>query len=472
MQLLNKGFFLFDEGFPLHTWYPVLDGKLIASPPQDNRVFDNIDIISIKKRALYFHIPFCEGNICSFCSFPRKIKTSEEEIEEYVESLIKEIEIKSRYNKISSIPIHSIFFGGGTPSILNPSQIRRIGKAIRECFNLENMREFSFENNLNSINEEKLLALKDIGVTHVRAGVQTLNKKYRDYFNLLPTIDDVYSKLKLMKNYFENVCIDIIYGINGQTIEELMEDIHLACSLDTKLIDFYPLTQPASNMKLSKIFGQQGLRAKSELELIGFSIILKEVLQSYGYQAHNGHGFIKYPNKYIDENISIDHDYCFEYHKCTMGYDDGDVVGFGAGAASQFINYTICNTTNITEYVSSIKEGIILADICEVDEKLHYSKALTTHLPYFGYAEKNKINFNKISEDTSESFNKLLKEKLIFEDEDKYYMRKDAWYWDNVLMYYLSPKCEKDVLEQYIINSNKPVKYKFDNINLLGRDNV
>lgn len=472
MKILDKGFFIFDSAFPMHTWYPVLDGKLIESTPNNNDIYNQIDTSDISKRALYFHIPFCEGNICSFCSFSRKIKTSDEEVDKYVSALIREIEIKSQYEKISQVPIHSIFFGGGTPSILTPVHIRKIGLAIKKHFNLTKLKEFSFENNIHSVTEEKLIALKEIGVTHVRAGVQSLNPKYRSYFDLLTNVDEVYYKLDIMKKYFENVCIDMIYGINGQTIEEFIEDIHLACSIGTKLIDFYPLTQPTSNMKLGKLFTEQGLEPKSELEIMGFGIILKEILKSYGYIAHNGHGFVKVSDSYAQSSSVTSQDYCFEYHKCTMGYDDGDVVGFGAGASSKFINYGMCNIRNISQYISSLDDNIILSDIYEVNPELHYSKGITTHLPYFGYAEKNKLDFSKMSAEVIDCLETLLSKGIIYEDINKYYIRPDAWYWDNVLMYYLSPDCEKNILDSFIKNSENTSDYTFNRLSCLGDENV
>ena len=465
MKLINNGFFLFDMGFPIHTWYPILDGKLVTNNYKNNDIYNDIEISDIKNRALYFHIPFCEKDICSFCSFPRKLKSSDNEVNKYVDALVKEIELKAKYSNVTSIPINAIFFFLLTPSILTPKQIELIGNTIKKYFDLSNLKEFSFENNIGSITEEKLKSLKNIGVTHIRAGVQSLNKKYRDYFNLHPSINDVYEKVDMMKKYFENTSIDMIYGINGQTIDEFIEDIHLACKLNTKLIDFYPLTQPAANTKLNNLFSQNGLLPKTELEIIGFGMILKQVTKNYGYISHNGHGFVKVSNSYISNNENYDN-YSFHYHKCTMGYDDGDVIGFGAGASSRYINYGICNENNIDKYISSIENNIIPCSIYSIDKALHYSKGITTHLPYFGYAEKSKIDFDKVSNETIKRLKNLVDNNIVYEKNNIYYLREDAWYWDNVLMYYLSPECERNVLDN-IVNSSKAKQiYKFDYLNI------
>lgn len=461
MKLINDGFFIFNQGFPIHTWYPILDGKLLdKSKNENNLIFEDISTENISKRSLYFHIPFCEGHICSFCSFPRKICNDIEEIDQYVNALIKEIEIKSQFKSVGDIPVHAIFFGGGTPSILTVAQITRIGNSIAKNFNLSKLVEFSFENNIHSVTEEKLQALQSIGVTHVRAGVQSLNQKYREYFDLLPSINEVHEKINLMKKYFDNVCIDIIYGINDQTIEELITDIHNACMLDTKQIDFYPLTQPKGNMKLKRLFTEKGLKPKSELELIGLGIILKEVLKDYGYYPYSGHGFVKL-NDENNKFKNMTQDYSFEYHKSTMGYADGDVVGFGSGASSKFINYGICNTTNINEYIKEINKGTILCDVYEVDESLHYSKGITTHLPYFGYSLKKEINLDKIHKEVLINLKLLIDSGIVIENDDKYIICDKGWYWDNVIMYFLSPNSERNILDSIIEGTIDPNLYKF-----------
>lgn len=439
----KNSFLKFNEAYPLHTWYP-----LFAQEEKENinNAISNVNIQGIKTRALYFHIPFCEERFCAFCTFNRKIKENDAEIQNYVDALIKEIEIKSQYDSMTKVPIHAIFFGGGTPSILSVNQILEIGQAIHEHFNLSKLREFSFENNICSITEDKLLALKEIGVTHVRAGIQTLNPKYREYFNLRPTIVEIKEKVTLLKKHFENVCIDMIYGINGQTVDELIKDIHNACKLDTKLIDFYPLTQPKGNMQLHKLFSEKGLNPHTELTLKGYKSLLREVTRAYGYIPHNGHGFVN--TKYVsDKNDRITSDYVFEYHKCVMGYESGDVIGFGAGAESGLSNYVMLNEKNIMKYSRIINEGNIPARIFNANLAANYARGIIAHLPYFGYVEKKYINFEKVPAETKGALQKLIDAGLIIDKEHEYCMTSDAWLWDNEIMYYLSPSSAKEELD-------------------------
>lgn len=455
----KRNFFKFDNAYPIHTWYPLFSqGKVDIDK---DIVFNNIDINNIQNRALYFHIPFCEERFCAFCSFNRKLKENDLEIQNYVDSLIKEIEIKSQYESMTKIPIKAIFFGGGTPSVLSAEQILELGKVISKCFDLSQLIEFSFENNICSITEEKLLALKEIGVTHVRAGIQTFNTKYREYFNLRPTLNDIDSKVKLLKKYFENVCIDIIYGINGQNVDELIRDVNDACKLDTKLIDFYPLTQPKGNSQLNKLFSEKKLEPHTELTLKGYKSLLREVTKQYGFIPHNGHGFVntKYLSNINDKNF-ITRNYVFEYHKCIMGYECGDVIGFGSGAVSGFSNYVMTNENNISKYEENINKGIIPANIFYANMEANSSRGIISHLPYFGYADKKYINYNNLSEETKKSLKNLIEAGLIIETENEYRITSEAWLWDNEIMYYLTPKSAKKELDNSFSNKLSDKYYK------------
>ncbi len=456
---IRNSYLKFDTAYPLHTWYPLFSNDIVKN--DYHFVYKNIDKEKITDRALYFHIPFCEDRFCAFCSFNRQIKKSDDEIQNYVNSLIKEIHIKSRFKSISEVPVKAIFFGGGTPSVMTADQIIAIGQAIHNCFDLSKLKEFSFENNICSITEEKLKVLKKIGVTHVRAGVQTLNQKYREFFNLRPTNEEIKEKILLMKQYFENVCIDIIYGINGQDIDEFIYDIDGACKLNTKLIDFYPLTQPKGNMQLHKLFTEKKLAPHTELTLIGYKNLLREITKQYGYAPHNGHGFVNInclPPSINKNKTAVS--YVFEYHKCLMGYSSGDVVGFGAGAISGYFNYSIQNESNIIEYEKSLRNGSLPGTVYYADQATNHARGIISHLPYFGYAEKKYIEMDKVPAETLVSLQNLIDVGLIFETEDEYQMSSEAWLWDNIIMYYLSPHSAREELDNSFLNTLSDKYYK------------
>ncbi|HLX52658.1 MAG TPA: radical SAM protein, partial [Aquella sp.] len=216
----------FDHFMPIYNWlYPISYTKDNENAFSNNLdIFNKIPVSSVTKRAIYIHIPFCD-TICSFCPFVRTTFTNEDLIENYVRALIQEIKIKSRYDTVTNIPIGAIFIGGGTPSILNRNQILEIGKTLKENFNLSQIDEFSCEMEVKSITKEKNEAFKEIGVTHARFGLQTFNKKYRDLFTLTSSLNQIYNAVQSLNDTFSYVSFDMLYGMNGQTEKEFIEDL-------------------------------------------------------------------------------------------------------------------------------------------------------------------------------------------------------------------------------------------------------
>src|SRR4051794_7991463 len=163
-----------------------------------------------KSRALYFHIPFCD-TICNFCPFTRGKYTDRGVIDAYFESLLLEIRMKADLADLKKVPIRAIFFGGGTPSLLNPDQIHRIGELIHNAFDLSDLKEFSFEIEVKSITRARADAMRAIGVTHPRFGLQTFSPKWRDMFELTASLSQLYDATSLLKTIFPFQTFDILY---------------------------------------------------------------------------------------------------------------------------------------------------------------------------------------------------------------------------------------------------------------------
>ncbi|OAJ96194.1 radical SAM protein [Vibrio bivalvicida] len=461
MNIKEHDFFFFDKAMPIHTWYSPFEGEDVSEDYNYDmrKAFNSVSVDNIKHRGLYFHIPFCEDNICSFCTLNRKINCSDSEIDRYVNALIKEIKVKSKIESVGKIQVESIFFGGGTPSVLSVDQIKKIGLCIRDSFNLSNLKEWSFENNAKSVTEEKLQALKEIGVTHVRIGGQSLNPKYRDLFDLTATKEQLFTAIRKMNKHFDNVSVDMIYGMNGQTLDELAKDIFAVTSLGVKLIDFYPLTSVTSNRKLLNNYKALGLKPKSEQELVLLNVFVRSVMELQGYIPHNGHGYVR-----KDVGIELNgnpttSDYTFYYHKAVMGTENGDIIGFGASACSFTNNYLIENEGSISAYVRGIENDQYTATISTLEPSVIKSKAVCAHLPYFGYLEKDLMDLDSVSDETKAAFENCLKHGLIIEQDDIYLLSKKAWYWHSHLMFYLSPESDKKALLSMVESkySNKRV---------------
>ncbi len=454
---VKNGLPAFSRFIPIYNWfYPLYNTSppnIVESPIE---FFGKIIIENIESRALYFHIPFC-SSICTFCSFVRKKIENKYEVDQYVDALIKEINIKASFSNVCGVPVNAIFFGGGTPSILNPSQIIRLGKAIKDNFDLNNLREFSFEMSPLHIHDgEKLNAMKDVGVTHVRFGVQTFNRFFRKCFGLSASLNHIYTAAEILPKIFPYVSFDMLYGMNGQTDDEFFDDLEKAVELDIPNMAFYPINNLITQLCLHKSFEAHGRYPTSGLTKFYMNVTLNQFMRANGYLPHNGHEYVKVSVNEIEKKPVVTNTYSFKYHEHVYGYKQQEVIGFGTNAISALNRYVITNTDSIAKYTTnllqnnqwdfSVGEHETVADEC---------RGMILHLPYHGTIDKSRIAWDKLDEAIVRSFNNLLHYGFIKESIKSYQLTEHGWHWYVNLIYYLCPSNEQRLIDGYISQCNK-----------------
>lgn len=182
--------------------------------------------------ALYVHIPFC-ASLCPFCDFTRLIR-NDDKITPYLEELKKELDSKN-IDKVNTI-----YIGGGSPSFLNADQLNYLlsflaPKKDKNC-------EFTIECNVNDLTPEKIKIMDFYGVNRISIGVQTFNKAVQRRINREATFAKFAGTISLLReNGFKNINLDFIYGLPGQTLEDIVNDIGLLASLNVEHVSFYSL---------------------------------------------------------------------------------------------------------------------------------------------------------------------------------------------------------------------------------------
>ena len=197
--------------------------------------------------SLYFHIPFCTHR-CAYCDFNTDAG-KEELILAYVEALCQEIEFVG--NRVESnqlemeapLPIHTIFFGGGTPSLLSPTQFQSIFKSIRSVFALTDDAEITMEANPGTVSYENLLELRSIGINRISYGVQSANteelhmlERAHNFFDVIEAVTSA------RKAGFDNLNLDLIYGLPEQTLSTWQTTLKRILDLHPEHISAYALT--------------------------------------------------------------------------------------------------------------------------------------------------------------------------------------------------------------------------------------
>lgn len=184
-------------------------------------------------RGLYIHIPFCQS-ICYYCDFVKRIPKNNDQIDNYLKALVKEIYSYKKYFQ----SIETIYIGGGTPSMLNDGQLKNLLKSLLGIKPIE----FTIEVNPESYSEEKGLLFKKYGINRVSLGVQTFNEKLLMTLSRKHTKKQVFDCVENLKKIgIKSISIDLIYAVPGQRLSELEEDLDCIDQLKIEHVSCYSM---------------------------------------------------------------------------------------------------------------------------------------------------------------------------------------------------------------------------------------
>ena len=275
-------------------------------------------------RSVYIHIPFC-NNICSYCDFC-KIYYNESLVDKYLDSLEKEV--KSIYLNDS---IRTIYVGGGTPSSLSMGQLERLFKII-DLFNKDDLEEFTFEVNLDSINEEKIVFLKKHLVNRISIGIETINKDILKSINRHHTKKEIIEKINMIKRYIPNINVDLMFGFSNETIDILKNDLNFITSLDIKHISIYSLI-----IEKNTVFYINNYKRLNEDD--------DRIMYDYIRKYLKDKGF----NHYEISNFSKDG---YESIHNLVYWNNDEYYGFGLASGSYINSIRSTNTRSINKYLN------------------------------------------------------------------------------------------------------------------------
>ncbi|QBD77342.1 radical SAM protein [Ktedonosporobacter rubrisoli] len=427
----------FDHQVPILNWtYPFTPYE----PPMPDPFSIYKQIASKpRRRALYLHVPFCD-TICSFCPFTRGPFQGTDELDLYVQALLREIEIKHRHPTIHSTPVDCIFFGGGTPSVLRAEHFYQLGEALHRSFDLSRLKEFTIECEVKSVTLEKLKAFEQIGVNRVSFGVQTFNSLYRELFTMTATVDQIRRVADWVNERFPLTGVDLIYGMAGQTLDDFVTDIDLIKELGTRTIDFYPLNNCSSQLRLHQAFAKHGLKPLSANTKLSYRMFLNEYMRAQGYVPHNGHSFTRniapadHPRVVVQRNGAT-----FLYHDLFNGYAEDFIDGYGASAASFFGSQLVYNVKSRKQYMDRLLGGEERAWFHAYNGVKVAGKGIVA-FPYRGVLEKANIDWNNVDPETRAAFEESVVQGLAADRGTSYEITETGWLMYVNYMYALMPR--------------------------------
>ncbi len=344
---------------------------------------------------IYIHIPFCK-QACYYCDFHFSSYLALKE--DLVDAMVKEIFLQTKY---LSEPIDTIYFGGGTPSLLNDEELEKIFTALYKTFQISSNPEITLEANPDDLNSSKLAMLKSIGVNRLSIGIQTFNDALLKFLNRLHSSQQAikaYHEARLLG--FDNISCDLIYAIPGQSQEILANDLETLVRLSPDHISAYCLT-----IEERTVFGNWS--RKNKFKQVDEEIAVSHTETVWQYLTH--HLYEQYEISNFCQNE--------KYSRHNSSYwKDVSYLGIGPGAHSYNGKMRQYNISNNNLYIKSISKGetpTTLMDLSVVDSINEY--ILTSLRTKWGCNLdhlSDKFNF-KLPDQLKRKINKFEKEGLL-----------------------------------------------------------
>lgn len=362
----------------------------------------------MKDAALYIHIPFCIKK-CDYCDFT-SFYYNDKKVEEYISLLLKEIDMYSESTE--KYKFKTLFFGGGTPSLIDEKYIKMIIDKLNEKFNLS-LEEITIESNPKTLNKDKLLAYKKMGINRISIGVQSIEDDILKDIGRVHDMDDFLNTYNLLKEVgFSNINTDIMFNLPNQSIENVLDTLNKMISLNILHISFYSLSiEEGTNFYKRYNEGKLNISDEDvERKMYHKGIELLEKNDIYQYEISN----------FAKKDYECKHNL---YYWKLKPY-----LGLGISAHSNMFSKRWGNTKNYIEYKESILNDKFPVDYTEdIDIETEMIEYIILGLRLNEGISKSEFK-EKYGLDLEERFKDALikneKYNLIKNKKDKFYLTK------------------------------------------------
>ena len=338
-----------------------------------------ISTMQKKPTSAYVHIPFCT-QICYYCDFS-KVFIKNQPVDSYLEHLLEE------FQSYDIQKLRTLYIGGGTPTALSASQLEVLLKGLTKNLDLSVLEELTIEANPGDLDADKIAVLKNSAVNRVSLGVQTFDDKMLKKIGRSHLEKDIYENIDRLKLAgFDNISIDLIYALPGQTMEQVKENVAKAIGLDIPHMSLYSLILENHTVFMNRMRRGKLPLPKEELEAEMFEYIIAE-LERAGFEHYEISNFSKHG---------------FESRHNLMYWDNAEYYGIGAGASGYVNGVRYKNHGPIRHYLSAVEEGN--ARITE--EHLSQKEQMEEEM-FLGLRKKSGVSMVRFEEKFGRSFDGL-----------------------------------------------------------------
>lgn len=370
------------------------------------------------KISLYIHIPFCAQK-CLYCDFP-SFARKDHLRKAYIEALNKEIiSLREKHNNLE---INTIFIGGGTPSVLEANELECLLKEVAKL-NMAKDIEYSMECNPGNLTEEKLEVMKKYGVNRISMGLQAKQD------NLLKGLGRIHNYKTFKENFllakkvgFNNINVDLMFGLPNQSLNEWEETLREIISLEPAHISAYSLIIEEGTA-FYNLYENDKLKLPTEEEERKMYHLAKKILEENGFNQYE-------ISNYAKEGKECRHNLAY--------WNMDNWIGVGSAAASYINGKRIKNISNVEEYINSIKDkGEAVEEIINNSKNDNMEEFMFMGLRKINGIDenefKNRFSMN-INDVYGEILNKYIGEGLLIRESGRIFLSEKGIEISNIIM--------------------------------------
>ncbi len=329
-----------------------------------------------KPTSAYVHIPFCT-QICYYCDFS-KVFIKNQPVDDYLQALIREFE------SYDIEQLRTLYIGGGTPTSITAQQLDYLLTNLTKHLDLSVLEEFTIEANPGDLTDDKIEVLKKSAINRVSLGVQTFNDKQLKRIGRSHNESQIYSTIDHLKTAgLDNISIDLIYALPGQTMEDVKENVAKAIALDIPHLSLYSLILEHHTVFMNKMRRGKLNLPQEDLEVEMFEYIIAE-LEANGFEHYEISNFTK-PG--------------FESRHNLMYWDNAEYYGVGAGASGYLNGVRYRNRGPIQHYLKAVSEGN-----ARLSEEVLTKDEMMEEELFLGLRKKSGVSIAKFEEKFGVSF--------------------------------------------------------------------
>ena len=370
------------------------------------------------KISLYIHIPFCAQK-CLYCDFP-SFARKDHLRKAYIEALNKEIiNLREKHNNLE---INTIFIGGGTPSVLEADELECLLKEVAKL-NMAKDIEYSMECNPGNLTEEKLEVMKNYGVNRISIGLQAKQD------NLLKGLGRIHNYKTFKENFllakkvgFNNINVDLMFGLPNQRLNEWEETLREIISLEPAHISAYSLIIEEGTA-FYNLYENDKLKLPTEEEERKMYHLAKKILEENGFNQYE-------ISNYAKEGKECRHNLAY--------WNMDNWIGVGSAAASYINGKRIKNISSVEEYINSINEkGEAVEEIINNSKNDNMEEFMFMGLRKINGIDENefKKRFSmNINDVYGEILNKYIDEGLLIRDSGRIFLSEKGIEISNIIM--------------------------------------